>query len=157
MVDIKDYLISQDGINWRELIAKWAGRMPRDFTIWLVNRFGDLVVVLEDDSVHYMDFQLNELNPIADSKEDFFAKIEDPDNANDWLMMSLVDACVAEGKVLSAGKCYHFTIPTVLGGKYDVDNITTVSMKEHFDFLADLHEQIESLPDGTPLQLKVIS
>eukprot|EP01039_Chlorochromonas_danica_P001952 gene1952-2130_t len=146
-----------DGIDWQELIAKWTDRMPSDFSIWLVNRFGDFVVVLGDESVHYMDFQLNELDPIADSKEDFFAKIEDQDNANDWLMMSLVDACVAEGKVLSPGKCYHFTIPTVLGGNYDVGNVAAVSMKEHFDFLADLHEKIESLPDGTPLKLQVIS
>ena len=122
----------------------------------MVNRFGDMIVVLEDGSVHYMDFSANEMRRIAENREDFIEKIGDAANANDWLMIPLVDACVAAGKTLPAGKCYNLTIPGVLGGKYEVNNIAAVPLSEYYGFLADLHRQIKELPDGAQVKLKIV-
>ncbi len=104
-MDINDYLIDQNGIDWGMLLAEWIPRLPPEFTVWMVNRFGDLIVMLEDGSVYYMDFSANELRRIAESRDDFIKKIGNDDNANDWLMIPLVDACVAAGMQLRPNQC----------------------------------------------------
>jgi len=155
-MDINDYLIDQTGIDWSKLLAGWQPLLPPEFTVWMVNRFGEMIIVMENGSVHYMDFSANELRHIAESREDFVEKVGNDNNANDWLMIPLVDACVAAGKTLPVGKCYNFTIPVVLGGKYEVDNIAVVPLSEYYSFLADLHRQIKDLPDGTQVKLKIV-
>jgi hypothetical protein len=54
-MNIKDYLIDQSGKDWQELLCGWAEILPPVFTIWLVNRFGDVILVTDDGSVHLLD------------------------------------------------------------------------------------------------------
>jgi hypothetical protein len=124
-----------------------------EFTVWMVNRFGDLIVVPEDGSVHYMDFSVNELRRITDSQDDFCTKIDQGDNADDWLLIPLVDACVAAGMRLLHNQCYSFKIPPVLSGKYEIENIAPLDIEVNYAFLADIHRQIKDLPDGTKINL----
>lgn len=152
-MNISDYLIDQDGLEWGKLLAEWVPPLPPEFTVWMVNRFGDLIVLLEDGSLHYMDFSVNELRRIADSQDDFCIRIDQGDNADEWLMIPAVDACVAAGMQLEANQCYSFKIPAVLGGKYEIENIAPLDMEVNYSFLADIHRQIKDLPDGTKINL----
>jgi len=152
-MNISDYLIDQSGREWSKLLAAWLPALPSEFAIWMVNRFGDLIVVLEDGSVHYMDISVNELRRIADSQDDFCVKIDQDDNADDWLMIPLVNACVAAGMRLQPNLCYSFKIPPVLSGKYEIENIAPLDIEVNYAFLADIHRQIKNLPDGTKINL----
>jgi len=54
-MDVNNYLIHQDGKDWAELLSGWSSVLPPEFTVWLVNRFGDVFAVFEDDSVNMID------------------------------------------------------------------------------------------------------
>jgi hypothetical protein len=51
-ISVADYLIDQSGIDWPKALASWSWLLPPEFTLWLVNRFADLFLVLPDGSVH---------------------------------------------------------------------------------------------------------
>jgi hypothetical protein len=154
-MDINDYLIDQSGKDWMALLKGWGSVLPASFTLWLVNRFGDLIIVLDDGSVHMLDLGSGQLSRLADSRDQFAELLDIDDNANDWLMIPLVDRLVAAGMTLGPDRCYGFKIPPVLGGSYDLENVATISLVERYASMADICRQIKDVPDGTPIKLVV--
>jgi hypothetical protein len=154
-MNIHDYLIEQSGKDWAELLSGWLGVLPASFTVWLVNRFGDVFAVFEDGSVHMLDVGTGVMQRLADSRDEFAARIDAGDNANNWLMIPLVDQCVAAGLTLSDGQCYGYKIPPILGGKYAVENVSPTNLSVHYSLLADIWRQTKDLPDGTRIKMVV--
>jgi hypothetical protein len=155
-MNIHDYLIDQSGKDWSELFSGWTAALPPSFTVWLVNRFGDVFAVFEDGSVHMLDVGTGAIQRLADSRDDFAAKIDAVGNANNWLMIPLVDQCVAAGLTLSQDQCYGYKIPPILGGKYTVENVSPTSLSVHYSRLAHIFRQTKNLPDGTRIKMDVI-
>ncbi len=155
-MNVQDYLIEQSGKDWGELLSGWAGTLPASFTVWLVNRFGDVFAVFEDGSVHMLDVGTGMVRRLADSRDDFATQIDAGDNANNWLMTPLVDQCVAAGVTLSEDQCYGYKIPPILGGKYAVENVAPTNLSVHYSLLADIYRQTKDLPDGTRIKAVVI-
>ena len=54
-MNINDYLLDQSGTDWQQLLSGWAGLLPAEFTIWLVSRFGNVIAIFDDGSVHLLD------------------------------------------------------------------------------------------------------
>jgi hypothetical protein len=152
-MNIHDYLIDQTGKNWSSLLAGWTDALPATFTLWLVNRFGDLFVVFDDGSVHMLDVGIGVRRRVADSRDHFARLLDIGDNANLWLMIPLVKACVSAGMVPGATQCYGYQVPPILGGAYNVNNVVTVDLNAHYTLLANLYRQTKHLPDGTPYRL----
>ena len=150
-MDLKEYLIPQAGKDWRTLLSGWLPVLPPSFTLWMVNRFGDLFVVLDDETVHMLDVGVGSFKRLADSRSHFASLIGAGDNANHWLMIPLVDACVAGGLTLGPNQCYGYDIPPVLGGRYHLDNVSVTDIAVHYSFLADIYRQTRHLPEGTPV------
>jgi hypothetical protein len=154
-MSIHDYLIEQAGKDWSSWLSGWVPPLPSAFTIWLVNSFGDIFIVMEDGSVHMLDVGSCTLVKLAEDREHFTNLLDDMDNANDWLLIPLVDRCIEAGVTLGANQCYAFKIPPLLGGKYDFDNVYRTDLSVHYGFLADLHKGTQDLPDGTPIRLVI--
>ncbi len=140
-MDVNDYLIHQEGKDWAELLSGWLNMLPPEFTVWLVNRVGDVFAVFEDGSVNMIDVGIGSIRKVAESRDDFVVQIDIGDNANDWLMIPLVDACVARGLVLGDDQCYGYKVPPILGGKYSVENFEPTNLSVHYSFLADVFQQ----------------
>lgn len=155
-MDLQDYLLDHEGFDWARLLASWAWLLPRELTVWVVNRFGDLFVVLDDGSVWRLDLGAGTFEKTAADRDEFCDHIDEGDNADTWLLVPLVDRLVAAGKVLSPGRCYGFRIPPVVGGAYSVDNINPLPVAEVYGWSGSFHEQIRDLPDGAEIELKVI-
>ena len=153
-MDINDYLIDQEGIDWAALLGQWPWLIPATLTVWLVNRFGDIFAVVEDGSIHMFDIGVGTFEQVADSQDHFCDLLDTEDHASDWLMLSLVDELVAAGKTLNPGECYGFLQPPVLGGDYAVENIEVMPIEEHFGINAQIHEQIKDLPDGAEVTIE---
>lgn len=139
--NLADYILSQEGSDWSSLLSDWGAELPPDFTLWLVNRLGDLVLVLPDESVFLFDVGLGRLVRLADSRDHFAHLLGESDNASSWLAIPIVDACIASGMTLDAGQCYGFKVPPMLGGSYEVDNFEPTSLAVHYGLLADIHRQ----------------
>lgn len=152
---IADYLIEQAWKDWSEYLSPWAGLISPSFTVWFVNRFGDIIVVLDDGSVHLLDVGVGTFDRIAADREEFLLKIDQDENANDWLMIPFVDACVAAGMILGPNQCYGYRMPPMLGGGYEIGNFVPLNIAEHYSFLADIWQQAKDIPDGTPVEIVV--
>jgi len=90
-MNLADYLIDYSGLVSSALLDYWKWLVPATATVWLMNRFAELVLVLEDGSVSYLETSAGAIRKIAASQDDFIAKIDEGDNANEWLMIPLVD------------------------------------------------------------------
>jgi hypothetical protein len=152
-MNVQDYLIDQEGKDWAALFSDWGILLPSSFTVWLVNRMGDVFVVFDDDSVNLLDVGNGMIERVADNREHFADLIDQGDNAEDWLLISLVDACVGAGLELSPNQCYGFKLPPILGGSYAVENIVPTDLSVHYSFLADICRQTNDLPDGTKVRI----
>ena len=155
-MEVTDYLINHQEFDWPVILAGWAWLLPRnEFTIWLMNRYGDLFLVFEDGAVHMLDVGNGSLEKLAESRDEFCRRIDEGNNANNWLMIPLVDSLMKAGKGLEPGRCYSFIIPPVLGGEYTVENTATLNIAEHYGVYASIHNQIKGLPDGSQVRLRV--
>lgn len=148
-----DYLIDQGEIDWKEHLQPWQYLLPQSFTIWIVNRFGDLFMVFEDESLHHLDIQLGKLTKRGENKKDFLEQMLEADHANDWLYMNYVNQAQKAGMTLPQGHCYSFKIPPILSGAYALDNLCTIDLAQHYSTMADIHQQIKGLPDGATVTL----
>lgn len=144
-----DYLIDHRGLDWQMLLSEWTWLVPSEFSVWFMNRYGDLFLELSDSSVHMLDVGGGTLEMVADSRADFEAKFRVDDNANEWLMIPLVDQVVAAGMTLQKGECYSYKQPPVLGGKYTVENTSILPIAEHFAFYGSIYNQIKDVPGGS--------
>jgi hypothetical protein len=152
---IQDYLIDHRGFDWATLFKEWTWLLPSEFTVWLMNRYGDLFLVFEDCSVHMLDIRSGTLEKVATSREDFQKKLVEDDNDDYWFMIPLVDQLVQAGIKLDVGQCYSYKKPPVLGGDYTVHNTCVVPIAEHFLFYGSIHNQIKDVPDGSQVVLEI--
>jgi hypothetical protein len=155
-MDLQDYLLDQTGKDWTELLSGWAPDLPASFTVWMVNRFGDIFAVFEDDSVHMLDVGMGVIARVADNRDHFSDQIDAGDNANNWLLIEFVDDCVAGGLMLGQNQCYGYRVPPILGGKYAIENVIPTDLSVHYSLLADIYQQTKDLPDGTRIKTVII-
>lgn len=156
-ISVADYLIEPSGIEWSSVLAPWSWLLPPQFTLWLVSRFADLFLVLPDGTVHILDVGAGTLTKLADSRHEFCTRIDEVDHANQWFMIPFVDDMIAAGTVLSSGQCYAFKMPPVLGGEYTVENVGVLPVWDYLGAYGAIHEQLQDVPDGSQVTLKVIS
>jgi hypothetical protein len=154
-VNAKDYLIDQAGFDWHSILAGWAEILPETFSIWLVNFFGDVFIIADDGAVHLLDIAGGTFSRVSNNRDQFATFIDVPENADNWLMIPLVDQCVELGILLEPGKCYGFKIPPLLGGLYEPGNVAVVDLVQNYAFLADIWSQTKNVPDGTPVRLMI--
>jgi hypothetical protein len=145
-------MVDHQGVDWPDLLSSWAWLVPRVLTVWIMNRFGDLLLVFEDGSVHMLDVGRGSLERVADSRDDFANRIDQGDNANDWLMIPLVDELRAAGLVPGPSECYSYVKLPVLGGDYTRGN---VSIAHHYKAFGPIHEKLKDIPDGTIVKFDV--
>src|SRR6476619_1753634 len=143
---LHDYIIDHRGIDWASVLRPWSWLLPTALTVWIMNRFGDLFLVLDDGTVHMLDVGGGTLKKVAESRDDFANKIDEDDNANQWLMVPLIDRLVTSGLTLREGQCYSYKQPPVLGGDYTVENTCVLPIPEHYGAYGSIHSQIKNLP-----------
>jgi hypothetical protein len=155
MKSLDSYIIPQSGLDWPDLLASWAWLLPPEVTVWIVNRFGDLFLVLDDGAVHMLDVGAGSLSKVASSREDFSCHIDEGGNANKWLLIPLVDELEATGITLGKGQCYSYWRLPALGGAYSMENVKVVSLEHQFKAFGPIHEKIKDLPDGTRIKFEI--
>jgi hypothetical protein len=155
-MNVHDYLIDQAGLDWPSLLEEWRWLLPPEFCVWLLTRAGDLFITLPNGSVHMLDVGAGTLQQVAESRDEFLTKIDEPGVADNWLMIPIIDRLVASRVGLSPSQCYSFQLLPVLGGKYTPENRTPLPIREHFGAWGSIHEQLKGLPDGSRVVLKVV-
>ncbi|MFN8012073.1 MAG: DUF1851 domain-containing protein [Holophagaceae bacterium] len=157
MLQLSDYTLDTSGIDWGEAFASWAWILPAEFTLWIVNRFGEPFLVLEDGSVHRLDLGCGTLDRLVDSRDAFAEAIHEGEHAQDWFLAPLVDRLREAGIHLKAGECYGFIQLPVFGGAYSIENIRPMALAHVFKALGPILEGIKEIPDGERVKFRIIS
>lgn len=149
------YILDHHNVDWPCVLRDWAWLLPERFTVWIMNPFGDLFLILDDGTVHMLDVGGGTLTKVAADRDDFAAKADDEDNANVWFMIPLIDRLIAAGLTLGEGQCYSYKQPPLIGGDYTVENTCVLDIATHYAFYGMMHRQMKDLPDGTPVRIVV--
>jgi hypothetical protein len=152
MIDLENYLLDHAGWDWSALLRHWRWLVPLRFAPWLVNRFGDVIMKLPDRSIHHLDIGNGSFKRVADNRDQFSVRCEDPDEANFFLMISLIDQLVAAGRTLQPGQCYSYAVAPAFGGTYASENVLIKSISDHYDIFGPLHRLTKDIPDGTVIE-----
>lgn len=152
---LDNYILDQTRFDWPEILKSWSWLIPAEFTVWIVNRFGDLFIVLEDGQVFQLRMDDGKFERLAASKDEFCTKIDKNGNASEWLYIPLVDELVAEEINLTDSQCYGFVQYPVVGGDYVAKNVKPISVAEYISFMGEFYEKIKDFPDGANVELKI--
>lgn len=136
-------------------LSAFASVLPLQPRVICTNLFGDQFLVAGDGAVHMLDRGGFSADRIAASEEEFWRELAG--DAQGWQLRPLADECRRAGKVLAGGQCYAFSTLPVLGGDYTAENVWVASWQEWFSFTADLFQQIDGLPEGAKVTLKVVN
>jgi hypothetical protein len=157
-IELSDYLLDAEGVDWPSGLRAWHWLLPEEFDIWFVNRFCELFLVPPDGAVYKLDVGCGELQKLTDSRDDMIRRFDDEDNANDWLLIPLVDELVAAGKTLGTGMCYGFKVSPILeSGSFELGNCAVLPILDYLGGMGTLHEQLASVPDGHKVVIRPIN
>ena len=93
-MSLQDYIIDHRDIDWPSLLKEWSWLLPRKFNVWMMNRFGDLFIELDDTTIHMLDIGGGTFEKVAANKAAFADLIDKRDNENQWLMNPLIENLV---------------------------------------------------------------
>ena len=142
-VNLQNYILPAEGIDWRGLLKHWTPPLPEDFSLWFVNRFGDIFGAAPDGGILRLDVGSGTCAVAARSREEFARLLDLPANVDGWLRPSVVDACMRANITLSPGECFGFRVPPTLQGTYDVSNLVPTRLDAHYSWLAHITRQDE--------------
>lgn len=132
----------------------WTGINP--MRILDTNKFGSLIIEDTQGAIWRIIPESLSCVVIAQTiKEYEMLKLENEFMA-DWLMDNMGVAAESKFGKLPEGKVFHFTLPAILGGEYDIANIDVVPLVEAISLSGSLANQIKDLPDGEKVHLRVV-
>jgi hypothetical protein len=141
----------------REAAKAWSWLVPEPWEPIVCSMVAGVFLETSNGEVHWLDTGTGLVEPVAQSREHFEEIIgSSSDLVDEWFLPPLVERLHAAGKKPNEGECYGFTIlPVFAEGKYDTDNMFVVPVREQLVGLADVHRQLNGLPDGVSVQVKV--
>ena len=131
----------------------WVGIEPVE--VVGENDFGNLIVKDEDGKYWRMCPEECYCKVIAANRADLDTLSTNQEFLQDWYMAALFSLANDQCGPLNEGRKYCLKIPGVLGGKYGGDNLATAPQVELVRFSGHIARQIEELPDGTQIRLRV--
>ena len=138
-----------------EIADAWGWRGVRPRALVMQNEFGN--VIFTDDDGQYWRICPEELSceVVATNGEDF-ARLQNTDEfLKDWAMRELVERTRSMLGMPAAERCYCLKIPATLGGAYTLANIGTIDRAELISFSGDIAKQIDDVPDGAQIRLRI--
>ena len=133
----------------------WSWKIGHPVSLIATNDFGNAIVKCDDGNYFRIMPEEWSCELIARSAEDLEAKRLSEDFIRDWQMARLVELANAAHGPLNEGQVYYLVLPGVLGGKYSTENIRKISLREVLSYSGDMARQIEGLPEGAQVTIKV--
>ena len=139
-----------------EIADAWAWKGVRPRALVMQNAFGN--VIFTDEGGQYWRICPEELScKVVATNGEEFAELQCADEfLKDWATQALVDRVRPTLGLPTGERCYCLKVPATLGGAYALDNVGTIDRAELIAFSGGLAKQIDGLPDGTPIGLRVI-
>ncbi|UCI16968.1 DUF1851 domain-containing protein [Mesorhizobium sp. B2-1-8] len=136
----------------------WSWLLPEPWTPLVCSMVGGMFVERPNNEVHWLDTGTGLLERVAHNRARFEEMIRiSPDLVDEWFLPPLVERLHAAGKKPKVGECYGFTVlPVFAEGKFEVENMFVVPVTEQFIGMADIHRQLNEIPDSSRVRIKVV-
>ncbi len=143
-----------------ESVAKlrkhWAWLLGNEWSPIMFSVIGDVFIELPSRSIWWLSTATGSLEQVADTRDEF-EELLGTDRTDEWFLPGLVDVLYGQGKVLGPDQCYSYTIlPVFSQGSFSAENMNPVPAGDHFALSGDMHRQIQGLPDGSKIHIKVV-
>ena len=143
-----------EALDWARVYSKWAWLVPSGCRPLFVTQFADVFLTLPDGTVALLDLEQGSLDGYSDSPDGLASHLLEDPNRNELLYIPLVDKLSRNGINLGPAECYHFKIPTILGGEFHVENVVKTNVNERGMLLGDLQKQVVDQPDGEQISVE---
>jgi len=143
-------------VNFRHLdresvLSDWRWLVPMQKHAILVTLTGNLFVQDElTGGIDFLDVGAGRLSPVATSMEEFQSLLSDREFVLRAFEVRLVAELLKSGRP-SEGRLFGFKRLPRMGGTYDPSNFEETDLQVHFSLCGQLHQQLASLPPGTPV------
>ncbi len=126
----------------------WSWKLGTPVALVATNQFGNAIVKNADGHLFRIMPEEWQCEMLARSAEELEAKRTTTDFRRDWEMIVLVEKAEVAHGLLAEGQVYYLVVPGILGGKYAVENIRKISLRELLAYSGDMAQQIDDVPDG---------
>lgn len=142
----------------RESATAWSWLVPEPWEPVICSMVAGIFLEASMGKVLWLDTGTGLVEQVAPCRTDFEEMLRSsPDLVDNWFLPELVAQLHAAGKRPKEGECYGYTfLPIFEEGKYHVDNMFVMPVREQFVGMADIHRQLSSLPDGAKVELKIV-
>jgi hypothetical protein len=157
MYPIKPTLIADVQIDEvAKSLSEWSWLLGGDWSPLLVSAVGDVFLINSAGAIARLDTGAASLENLAEILEDFERALGDPAIVAEWFLEPVVDELRSQGKKLSPGECYGFTVlPIFEGGSYAAGNRFCLTATEHIQLTGDVHWQLRDVADGGSVQIDI--
>lgn len=132
--------------SWRWLNDQIETLVPTHATA-----FGDVFLQGPDGGFWFLDGLEGSLERFWDTGSDLQATLNTPEGQERFLMVGLVQQAAQSGLKPGPDQVLSFKVPPVLGGQVDVSNVELADFVVAVDVAGQIHQQVSSLPPGTPI------
>lgn len=134
----------------------WGWKLGEAEEIILTNLFGNYII--KNTKGEYWRICPEELKCelIAKDNNEFETKRKNRDFILDWEMTNIVKIAKEKLSDLSSEQCYCLVYPSVLGGKYEAENIESTARATLISFSGEISRQIEDIPEGTQIKINFV-
>lgn len=145
-----------EGISVEPLLHEWRWLFEGEFQLLAVNAFGDLFLVDAQDKVYRLDVTGGTISVVASSTREFFDAANDVNEKREWLLDRLEQEAAQKGLRPSKGQCIGYKVPPVFKESVTTQqNAYVADLYEYVSFMGDVHEQINDVPDGSQVRVKI--
>ena len=142
------------GSGFATAVDAWRWLLPTPPSPLLITMLGDLFLDIRDE-IFFLDTTRGTLSAVSPSRNDWKRQLHDPVRIAEWFTPVFVRELVECAAALKAGEVYSPIIPPVLGGTMTPDNYTPSQWRMHLHVLGQVHRQIQGVPPGTVVDLKL--
>ncbi len=145
-----------DGISSERLLREWKWLAPEELTLLAVNAFGDLFLEDVHGRVHRLDVTSGTISAIATSCIEFREAAKDAGKKRDWFLEELAEQAEQKGCSPRKRQCVGNKIPWVFKERANMpENMYVADLYEYVSFMGDMHRQINDVPDGGKVKIRV--
>lgn len=129
----------------------WLGDQIGTLVPTHATAFGDLFLQGPDGGFWFLDGLEGSIERQWDTGAELQAALNTPDGQDRFLMVGLVQQAAQAGLTAGPDQVLSFKVPPVLGGPVDVTNVELADFVVALDVIGQIHQQVSTLPPGTPI------
>ena len=135
---------------YADALKSWTFLDIADKRPLFTSPFGDVFFQTES-GFWFLDVIAGELTRLWSSEGDLSAVLNSREGQDDYLMIGLAHQAENAGLQPGGAEIYGFRIPPVLGGPTELSNVELGDFVVTLNIAGQIHNQVRTLPPGTPI------